>query len=80
MLTPKQRSEVLRLAGVNGPRLPDDSDEDLWYAFLSGLYGNGNTLGDLKLSQGHKPEIMAVLRNSPPTAPRQYPKRGERPV
>jgi hypothetical protein len=52
----------------------------LWYAFLSGLYGNGNTLGDLKLSQGHKPEIMAVLRNSPPAAPRQYPKRGERPV
>ncbi len=79
MLTPKQRAEVLRLAGVNGPRLPEDSDEDLWYAFLAGLYGNGNTLGDLKLSQGHKPEIMAV-RNSPPAAPRQYPKRGERPV
>jgi len=80
VLTPKQRAEVLRLASVNGPRLPEDSDEDLWYAFLSGLYGNGNTLGDLKLSQGHKPEIMAVLRNSPPTGPRQYPKRGERPV
>ena len=80
MLTPKQRAEVLRLASVGGPRLPEDSDEDLWYTFLAGLYGNGNTLGDLKLTQGQKPEIMACLRNSPPTGPRVYPKRGERPV
>ena len=80
MLTAAQRAELLALASESVLSPGTVGDDDIWYSFLSSLYGSGRTLKDLKLSQAQRPEIMACLRRAPSTAPRKFPKRGERPV
>lgn len=77
MLTAVQRAEILRFAAE-----PDDpstsTDEDIWYGFLSSLFGAGKTLKDLKLSPAQTPEIMACLRRAPSVAPRKFNRGSER--
>ena len=80
MLTAIQRSKILGFAAESDLDSDDPTDDDIWYAFLSVLFGAGKTLKDLKLTPSQKPEIMACLRRAPSVAPRTFNKRGERPV
>jgi hypothetical protein len=69
MLTAVQRAEILGLTAESGLDSSTVSDEDIWYDFLSSLFGAGKTLKDLKLSRSQRPEIMACLRRAPSVAP-----------
>jgi hypothetical protein len=80
MLTAVQRTKILGFAAESDLDPQVVTDDDIWYAFLSVLFGAGKTLKDLKLSPAQKPEIMACLRRAPSVAPRTFNKRGERPV
>jgi hypothetical protein len=79
MLTAVQRAEVLGFAATDlDPETV--TDDDIWYGFLSGLFGAGKTLKDLRLTPSQQPEIMACLRQAPSVAPRTFTRRGERPA
>lgn len=80
MLTAVQRAEVLGFAAQSELDPSTVTDEDIWYGFLSSLFGAGKTLKDLRLSPAQQPEIMACLRRAPSVAPRQFQRRGERPA
>ncbi len=78
MLTAAQRAEILGLTAESGLDSSTVTDEDIWYDFLSALFGAGKTLKDLKLSRSEQPEIMACLRRAASVAPRTFNKGGER--
>jgi hypothetical protein len=80
MLTAIQRAAILGFAAEPEPDLEGTvvTDEDIWYGFLSSLFGAGKTLKDLKLTPAQQPEIMACLRRAPSVAPRTFRRRGER--
>jgi hypothetical protein len=80
MLTAVQRAEILGYADLSGLDPATDTDDDIWYGFLSSVFGAGKTLKDLKLNPSQQPEIMACLRRAPSVAPRTFTRRGERPV
>lgn len=64
MLTAVQRAEILALTADSGLDSSTATDENIWYDFLSSLFGAGKTLKDLKLSKSQQPEIMACLRRA----------------
>jgi hypothetical protein len=80
MLTAVQRAEILGLAAQSDLGPGTVTDEDIWYGFLSSLFGAGKTLKDLRLTRSQQPEIMACLRQAPSVPPRTFSKRGERPI
>jgi hypothetical protein len=81
MLTAAQRAAILGLAPPSDPDpLAVIDDDDIWYGFLSSLFGAGKTLKDLRLTRAQQPEIMACLRRAPSVPPRTFSRRGERPV
>ncbi len=74
MLTVAQRAGILEFAAKSEVDPSGSTDEDIWYGFLSVLFGEGLTLKDLKLNPAQRPEIMACLRRSPSVAPRRFDK------
>jgi len=72
MLTAAQRAAVLGLAAASDVDPSTSSDEDIWYGFLSSLFGVGKTLKDLRLGPAQHAEIMACLRRAPSVAPRRF--------
>jgi hypothetical protein len=74
VLTVAQRAGILEFAAKSDLDPSGSTDEDIWYGFLSVLFGEGLTLKDLKLSPAQRPEIMACLRRSPSVAPRRFDK------
>ncbi|MDQ6837174.1 MAG: hypothetical protein M3137_02215 [Actinomycetota bacterium] len=72
MLTPVQRTAILGFAAESDPDPSSVTNDDIWYGFLSSLFGAGKTLKDLKLSPAQQPEIMACLRRAPSVAPRTF--------
>jgi hypothetical protein len=77
MLTAAQRAEILGLTAESGLDASTDTDENIWYDFLSSLFGAGKTLKDLKLNRSQQPEIMACLRRAASVPPRTFDRRGE---
>jgi hypothetical protein len=77
MLTAAQRAEILALTATSGLDSSNETDENIWYDFLSSLFGAGKTLTDLKLSRSEQPEIMACLRRAASVAPRTFDRRGQ---
>ena len=75
MLTAAQRAEILALTAASGLDSSTETDENIWYDFLSSLFGAGKTLKDLKLSRSQQPEIMACLRRAASVAPRTFDRR-----
>ncbi len=78
MLTAVQRAAILGFAVEPDAESSTMTDEDIWYGFLSSLFGAGKTLKDLKLSPAQTPEIMACLRRAPSVAPRKFNRGRER--
>jgi hypothetical protein len=74
VLTVAQRAGILEFAAKSDLDPSTSTDEDIWYGFLSVLFGEGMTLKDLKLNPAQRPEIMACLRQSPSVAPRRFDK------
>jgi hypothetical protein len=72
MLAAVQRAEILGLTAESDLDSSTVTDEDIWYDFLSALFGAGKTLKDLKLSRSEQPEIMACLRRAASVAPRTF--------
>jgi hypothetical protein len=75
MLTAAQRAEILGLTAESGLDWSNATDENIWYDFLSSVFGAGKTLRDLKLSRSEQPEIMACLRRAASVAPRTFNRR-----
>ncbi|MDQ2726510.1 MAG: hypothetical protein M3Y91_01280 [Actinomycetota bacterium] len=78
MLTAVQRAAILGFAAEPDADPSTTTDEDIWYGFLSSLFGAGKTLKDLKLSPAQHPEIMACLRRAPSVPPRKFSRGRER--
>ncbi len=76
MLTAVQRAEILGLTAESDFDPSTVTDDDIWYDFLSSLFGAGKTLKDLKLTRSQQPEILACLRQAPSVAPRQFKRPG----